>query len=483
MKVGKQALLAVQLSLVLFSVSANGEDAISTSSTLLAATDMSTVTEDSTSSPVTENIATTSALSAVTLQDAVKETIASNPTIQAAIEQRNSRVGELDQARAGYKPTIDLNAGFGYGQRDSSFSGSGDDDDTSTRTEAGINLRQMIFDGFATRSEVARQTERINSAAYTVYGTAENTGLRATEVYLNVLRNEELVKLATDNLAAHERITDQIVLRSDSGIGRKSDQTQVEGRSALATSNLIAAQTNLTDARANYQRVVGDFPPPSSLQKPQFNKDVLPASVDAAVQQAVAGNPTLKSSQADVEAAVAQHQAAKSPFYPRFDLEIGRTHSNSSNDFDGDADDTSALIRMRYNLFRGGADEARRAQTANLIGEAKEVSNNTYRQVVESMRLSWNAYQSIETQLVYLKQHVESTRKTREAYAKQFNIGQRSLLDLLDSENELFAASRAAIIAEYDKAFAQYRIMTAMGKLLEQLGLALPEETQTLGSN
>jgi adhesin transport system outer membrane protein len=482
MKVRKQVLFAMQLSPILFVATVSAGDAFNISNTPVAV-DITTVAGDSTSSSIPGNVLT-NAVSApvITLQDAVKETIATNPTIQTAIEQRNSRVGELDQARAGYKPTIDLNAGFGYGRRDSSFSGLGDDD-TGTRTEAGINLRQMIFDGFATRSEVARQTGRVNSAAYTVYGTAENTGLRATEVYLDVLRNEELVKLAMDNLAAHEKIADQVGLRSDSGVGRKSDQTQVEGRSALATSNLIAGQTNLTDAQANYQRVIGDFPTPGSLQKPEFNEAVLPASVDDAVQQALVGNPTLKSSQADVEAAVAQHRAAKSPFYPRFDLEIGRTHSNGANGFDGDDDDTSALIRMRYNLFRGGADEARRAQTANLIGEAKEVGNDTYRQVVESMRLSWNAYQSIETQLVYLKQHVESTRKTREAYAKQFNIGQRSLLDLLDSENELFTASREVIIAEYDKAFAQYRIMAAMGKLLEQLGLALPEEIQTLGSN
>ncbi|MEO5702876.1 MAG: TolC family outer membrane protein [Gammaproteobacteria bacterium] len=420
---------------------------------------------------------------AVTLQDAVKETLATNPTIQAAIAQRNSREGELQQARAGYKPTIDLTASIGYGSADNSSTQSSASE-THSRSESAINLRQMIFDGFATRSEVARQTERINSAAYAVYGTAENTGLRATEVYLNVLRQEELVKLATDNLATHERIADQIILRADAGVGRKSDQNQVEGRRALATSNLISAQTNLTDARTNYQRVIGNLPGAGDeLEKPEFNESVLPATVDDAVQQAVAGNPTLKSSLADVEATIAQHKGTKSTLYPRFDLEIGETWSSGANGIDGNNNDASALIRMRYNLYRGGADVAKSAQAANLVSEAQEISNNTYRQVVESMRLSWNAYEAIETQLVYLRQHVESTSKTREAYAKQFNIGQRSLLDLLDSENELFSAARAVITAEYDKAFAQYRIMTAMGKLLEQLGLALPEETQPISRN
>ncbi|MEO5574082.1 MAG: TolC family outer membrane protein [Gammaproteobacteria bacterium] len=418
----------------------------------------------------------------MTLQDAVKETLATNPTIQAAIEQRNSRVGELDVARAGYKPTVDVTAGVGYGRRVSPFA-TLTNGDTNSRRETGINLRQMIFDGFATHSEVTRQTERVNAAAYTVYGTAENIGLRATELYLNVLRELELVNLAKDNLAAHERIADQIILRTDAGVGRKSDQTQVEGRRALAGSNLIAAQANLTEAQANYQRVIGELPSPDSLQKPEFDADALPVSVDDAVQKALAGNPTLKSSQADVEAAIAQHQAAKSPFYPRFDLELGQVWNDGVNGIDGRDEDTVAMIRMRYNLFRGGADAARRAQTANLAGEAKEVSKSTYRQVIESMRLSWNAYQSVETQLVYLRQHVEAIRNTRQAYEKQFNIGQRSLLDLLDTENEMFVASRSAIVAEYDKIFAQYRIMAAMGRLLEQLGLALPEETQPLGVN
>ena len=417
---------------------------------------------------------------AVTLQDAVKETVTTNPSIQAAISQRNSRVDELDQARAGYLPSVDLSAGIGYENSDnSSTRAQGDSGVSLTRSEAAINLRQMIFDGFATSSEVKRQTGRVNSAAYTVYGTAENTALRATEVYVNVLRQTDILQLAQKNFAAHQRIGDQIVLRTNAGVGRKSDQFQVEGRSALANSNLISAETNLVDARTNYQRVIGNLP--QDLVKPEFDETKLPVSEEDAQQKAVAGNPTLKATLADVESVIAQHQGAKSPFFPRFDLEIGQNLVDNAGGLEGLDRGASAMVRMRYNLFRGGADQARSAQTANLVSEAQQASNSTQRQVIESMRLSWNAYQATTTQLTYLRQHAESTRLTRDTYEKQFNIGDRSLLDLLDSENELFAASRAVINAEYDKLFAGYRVMTAMGKLLEQFDLALPEETQTLG--
>ena len=177
----------------------------------------------------------------------------------------------------------------------------------------------------------------------------------------------------------------------------------------------------------------------------------------------------------DVAATVAQHEASKQAFYPRFDLELGARYGDDLDGTEGRDDDMTAMLRMRYNLFAGGKDKARSAQTARLINEAKEVRNNTYRQVVESMRLSWAAYEATQQQLTYLENYVTASEKTRGAYAKQFNLGKRTLLDLLDTENELFEARRARVNAWHDNQLAQYRILVAMGKLKEYLGVQLPE--------
>ena len=125
----------------------------------------------------------------------------------------------------------------------------------------------MIFDGFATSSEVDRQHARVDSQAYRLKGVAGVTSLRAVEVYLAVLRIRQLVRLAEDSLQFHQQTYDQIKLRSDAGVGRKSDLDQVAGRLALALSNLSIERSNLMDADTNYLRVIGVLPA-AEMDKP-----------------------------------------------------------------------------------------------------------------------------------------------------------------------------------------------------------------------
>lgn len=421
-------------------------------------------------------LASTQSASGSTLQDAVKKSLASNPDIQIQVNERLSRDEEVDQAKSGYYPTVDLNAGIGRERSGNSTTRArGDRYTTLTREEASISARQMLFDGFATTSEVERQQARVSSTAYTVQGTAENIALDATDAHLNLLRSNELLKLAEQNLQAHQRTFDQIKIRSDAGVGRRADLEQISGRLALANSNVIAAQSNYDDALTAYIRVVGETPA-QTLLKPVKPVTGVPANREEAIKQAIDNHPTLKSANADVEATLAQHRAAGHTFYPRFDFELSQSWNNNLDGQLGTNNDAQAMLRMRYNIFNGGGDAARKRQTAHLINEAKEVKNRTHRQVIETMRLSWNAYQATEQQLGYLNNHVEATIRTRDAYQKQFDIGQRTLLDLLNAENELFEARQSYVGAEYDNLYARFRILNAKGALLSSLDLALPEE-------
>jgi len=411
-----------------------------------------------------------------TLESAVKKALVSNPDVFIQVNERRARNEEVQRAKAGYLPTLDLNAGIGSERsRNASTRARGEEYRTLTRQEGSISARQMLFDGFATKNEVERQKARVSSTAYTVQGVAENTALDAAEAYLNLLRNDTLLKLAQENLEAHERSYDQIKIRSDAGVGRRADLEQISGRLALANSNLIAAQSNYDDGLTSYIRVIGEAPTGPPI-KPEKLQEGMPTSKEDAINQAIEKHPTLKSAVSDVEAAMAQHRASRNTFYPRFDLELSQSWNNDLDGQLGTNNDSQAMVRMRYNLLNGGGDAARKRQTAHLIDEAKEVRNRTYRQVIETMRLSWNAYSATERQLVYLDQHVKATIRTRDAYQKQFNIGQRTLLDLLNAENELFQAKQSYISADFDNLFARYRIFNAEGELLKTLNVALPEE-------
>ncbi|WP_136808829.1 TolC family outer membrane protein [Desulfosediminicola flagellatus] len=405
-----------------------------------------------------------------TLQEAVGEVLQTNPQVRTQAYNRLARDEEVKQAKSAYWPTADFTAGTGIEEIDKPEESSLDP------VEIRLSLRQNVFAGFSTKNEVSRQKARVRSSAYRLRGVSENLALETSKVYLDVLRREELKVLAEENLLTHERIADQIRLRSESGVGTEVDLDQVQGRLSLAQANVVVTETNLLDAQTNYLAVVGHMP--DSLLRPDSPDDMIPPNLDAAASNALIGHPTLKSAQADLEARYEQYEVAKSPFWPRVDLEVDQNWDEDVDGVEGEQESTVAMIRLRYNLFQGFSDQARKAETKQLIEEAREIKNNTHRQVVESIRLSWRAYQSVLDRMKYLQQHVESSTATVESYAKQFDLGKRTLLDVLDSEAEVVEAKRDLIDATYDGLYAQYRILNGMGGLVGALGLELPEESK-----
>ena len=409
---------------------------------------------------------------AETLQQAVKTMIETNPDVRSVAHNRLARDEEVRQARANYFPTLDVEAGKGKDYVDKPF-----DDDLDPQ-QARIGLRQNIFAGLSTMNEVDRQKARVQSEAFVVRSTADNTALKVVNVYLEVLKNEAIVALAKENLTLHQRIADQIKLRSESGVDRLADMDQIQSRLNLAQSNLVVAEQNLFDAQTNYNAVVGN--PPLQLTRPESPVAMIPATLEDAEQIALAGHPQLKSAGADLEARRKQDEVAKSPFMPIIDLEadkIWEEETSFSSYYDGEErEDLRVFLRFRYNLFNGWRDEARKSETVHLINEAREIKNHTHRQVVESIRLSWQAHEAAKKKTNYLNQRMQFAAKTASAYTKQWNIGQRSLLDVLDAEAERIDSARQLVTAEYEGLYSQYRILNGTGKLVPSLDLLWPAE-------
>ncbi|HRE31432.1 MAG TPA: TolC family protein, partial [Candidatus Berkiella sp.] len=203
-----------------------------------------------------------------------------------------------------------------------------------------------------------------------------------------------------------------------------------------------------------------------------------PHSENAAVDLGLKCHPVLRASIEDVQVTREEYKGTRAPFVPRLDLQLGHTRNHNVDGNHGDSDDNTAMVRARWNLFKGGKDLATICEKASKMQEAQEVSNRAQRQVVESVRLAWNLYQTALDQLPSLKEHVDASLKTREAYHKQFNIGQRTLLDLLDAENELFGARQDYIQGRYKRILGQYRVMNATGDLTRSLGVALPYQAE-----
>ena len=410
---------------------------------------------------------------AQTLPQAMQQALDVHPEIQAGVNARIAADYQLRAAKGGYLPRVDLNAGYGREGTDSSSTRArGGHWDTLNRGESSLRLQQMVFDGFATSSEVGRQQATVNSRAFSLLGTSERTALTVAQVYLDVLTRREFVRLAEDNLRNHERIYDQIKLRTQRGVGSGADLDQAEARLAQARNNVITEQTNLADAQVNYLSAVGQMP--DELERPAPFMAMLPADLNEARRQMLDNSPILRSAESDIAAAEKQYEAAKSSFYPRFDAELGR---NADNNIDGDASHNTgweAMLRMRFNLFAGGSNKAELESKSYQSNQALDIRNNALRQLNEELGLAWNAMNNANAQVPIAQQYVDHSSKVRGAYQKQFSLGERTLLDLLDSENELFTASRRLEEIKNVQLFTQYRIKATMGELLKSQGVVAP---------
>lgn len=408
---------------------------------------------------------------AETLQDAVAQAVLTNPEVLAAANRRYAADEGVKQARAGYLPRVDLSVGSGRARldtQDARFLGL--DSSTFPQRDATVSLSQMLFDGFAVRSEVARQTARVDSSAYGVAAIADELALRTVAIYLEVLRRQETVAAALDNLEAHQRIHQQIKVLSEGGVGRRADLDQAESRLALAKSDLRQEQSSLKDAEAAYRRLVGTAP--QALALPQASGVSLLPSETAATEAALTGHPAMKSAEADIAFARALQSGAKAALAPRVDLEIANRQTKDI--VRGSNTEMSVMLRVRYNFLRGGGDVARVREAGFQVQEANEVLDQTRREIVEGVSQAYNAHLTARERVDLLRQYASASAATRASYAKQFSIGQRTLLDLLNAESEYFNARRAYTSGQFAQLLSQYRIHASMGQLLSYLRITLP---------
>jgi outer membrane protein, adhesin transport system len=416
-----------------------------------------------------------------TLEESIEAALSTNPDVGVVQADRRAIDQELRQARSEYFPSLDLRAGAGPEYSNSvttrnrvTRAPGSDASTTLMRWESQLTLTQMLFDGFATESEVERQLGRVNSAAYRVQETAEFIAQDAVEAHLNVLRNQTLVELARQNLDQHQTLLGQVIELERQGGGSIADVHQAEAREAAAQSVLATTIGNLEDARALYISVVGE--PAEALAESVPPVYALPESPEAAAGKAAVDSPTVLIANADIEVAKAELQGSRAGYYPRFDLELGTSANDNIDGLKGSAIDAQALVVMRYNLFRGGADIAREREAFQRIDEARETLRQAKRTSEEDARVGYNALVTAQARLEALRERVTAQRETRDTYAQQFDLGQRSLLDLLDAENELFNARSDLATAEYTEMFAVYRVLAVTGSLLTTLDVDAPKE-------
>lgn len=405
---------------------------------------------------------------AISLSEYVREAIQAHPEVKQKIHYYREVQQDAVIARSGWQPIVDLDASTGQYSTKSPITGQERRDYDSSL--GSVTVTQNLFNGFETTAQIAQNEARLASARYDLYDTADNVALDAARAYLSALMHKRLVDLARANLASHERILAQLQERNDSGVGRRSELEQTEGRVAQAHASLIAQQTNLQDALTQLHQVLGRYVSVDELEDPAVPV-AAGQDIEALISQALEEHPAIRVAQHNVEAAYQEYERSKSRDYPQLDLQLQKLVGKDLNGYDGDTDEHSIVLNMRYNLYNGGADRAEQRKRVSTIHENDEYARQTRRQVIETLRLAWSAETGLTEQLRYLQLHVDKARQTVDSYHQEFFIGQRDLVDLLDAESEHNSAQMRLTEARFDELSARYRIKEAMGSLFPAVGL------------
>lgn len=404
------------------------------------------------------------------MTEAVERTVISNPEIRARFQDFQSTLEGQNVVKGGLLPEVTAQGWVGREWRGSTSESSAD---RWGRSGYSLQLRQLLFDGFSTINNVKQLGFEKLSGYYELLATVDALAAEAAGAYLDVQRFREMERLARDNFGVHQDTLTRLRERQASGVGRGVDLEQANGRLALAQSNLMTESNNLNDVNQRYRRIVGEYPtatlldaPDAASYLPKNPKDFTPS---------LRSSPAILSKQALVQAAEKGVSSAKGRHAPtlEFRAATGKDRAQPGTPF-RDAQSSNVQLVMSYNIYRGGADQARVRQTMAQNYAARDVRDYTCRNVQQDLSVAWNNIMKLREQLPFLREHEMATSKVRAAYMQQFQIGERSLLDLLDTENELFDSRRALVNAQFDLKKAEYRWLALSHQVLPAVSLSQP---------
>lgn len=409
---------------------------------------------------------------AETLRDSVISAIKTNPSVKSMQYARDATHYEVRQAWGAYLPRVDATLGGGTGNYSNrqgrlKFGETGyrpeDESDWMHRWQGSLVATQLICDGGNTKYKV-RSTEHIfNSNDFRFIDSAEVVGLDAVVAYMSVIRERALVDYSKENVEVHKEILGFLSDRQKKGAQSLADVTQTEGRLALTNATLSDMQKNLEAALANYYRVTGiDAGPVLEMGN---IPPAIPTSVGDTLQRIIDRNPKVAAYKEEIEAAKANIKYAESYYWPTIRGEAAMDYRDGYLNSTYFTRDMSLMVIANWNLYRGGSDLAAvRAATQREL-RSQEDLRNLSETLVQQATSFWAEYDSYREQTKLYEQAVDFSQRTLEMYWQQFNVAQRSLLDVLDAQNELYNSKSRLFTSQVNERIAAYRLLTLCGEL------------------
>ena len=378
----------------------------------------------------------------------------------------------VEEAYSDFLPSIDIDASTGYEATSSPTTrGAGRGWVDKVRSDASISLTQLLFDFHETSNRVASAESELEASNADLQATSERIARIATDLYLRVLGTRERLALADRNVEDLSEIFDLIRGRAEAGRAAEADLDQAISRVALARADQAARQGEARQAASRFIENVGHMP--GSLRRPAVPDYPEATDLDAALAMAMDRNPIAHSTAALWEARKSDIEVERASFFPRVDLEASGRTGNNLDGIEGGDSDIRFLVRLTWNIFNGFGDLASTRAATQEANAASRIDAEARRAIREAVRIAFRDLETAQERLPELQADADASARTFEAYRQQYDVGQRSLLDLLDARDELFDAQEAEVTGFYDVLQAHYDLLFSMGILLESLGVVV----------
>ncbi len=429
----------------------------------------------------TLSLCAASALNALTLQEGVDESLSSHPIVMERLHNYRATLEDLRTSEAQYLPSLDYTGTIARERTDSpstSFNSV-----SLTSYEHSLLLSQNLFNGFGTQYEVDYNKARILAAANHYIENANDVAYNFVYMYINVLKNRDLLCIAKANVEFNEEIYEKVNKLYKGGMTTRSESEKADTSLSLAKSNYVVALNNLNDSLFNLERILGRHVSAAEFKDAQFS-GTIPSTLEEMKAYAKAHNPSVMVSDYNIKAAKAQKEASYKNYYPKIDAFARQTWADDIGGIPGNDERFKLGLTLSYNLYRGGADESHIQKNISKVHQEGELKRDTIRKLDEQGELSWSAKIHLADQLQHLKRYEATSAKTLELYQKEYDLGRRTLLDLIVAQNDHVAAESQIVRAENDLLFSYYRILDAMGSMVQNvLGSKVEPYTQKVGLN
>ena len=409
----------------------------------------------------------------VELRDAVQSALNTNPEIRQAVSNRMATQEELEQGKGLWYPRISVEGSAGVRSlHNPTRKNLGIADQTLWPIEGDLIVDQLLYDSGGREAEIRRQAARTDAAAARVMERSEYVALNVSRTYIDYLLQQRLVAIAQDNVTFHERLAGDLREGVSKGSISIADQQQAEERLQAARAKVTTAREDLDTAAITFQTLTGV--PVDSVSMPPDLSQCMPGSLADAEEAARQNNPRVREAIADLATSREEIKAARAELGPTFHLE-GRARAGHDIDgFEGKTTDLQALGVIRWLLYNGGTKEANVREQQARADEVHARLFERTRAAEEDVRSAWSRLQNQTALASELEAQGRISDDLLLSYREQFNIGRRSLLDVLDAQNSRYNVQQQAETARLAKLYAQYRVLAAENRLIDCLAVQVP---------